>query len=180
MSATLTSSRISLRCFDVSDYAFLSHHAGDEDIVRWANRSLPPCEQSAVQWVEQVQELAQTGEAYWYAIVEKESDTVMGAVNLREIDTRTMTGTVGFWLAREYRRQGFASEALSSILNFAFEELRLHRVIAAVHEPNTGSALLLAKAGFRLEGRSREAEVVNGLRCDVLWFGILRSEYSSS
>ncbi len=180
MSATLTSSRISLRCFDDSDCAFLTHHATDDDIVRWANRSLPPNEQSALQWVEQVRELAHTGQAYWYAIVEKESDTVVGAVNLREIDTRTMTGTVGFWLAKEYRRQGYAFEALGLMLDFAFKELRLHRIIAAVHEPNTGSALLLAKAGFKLEGRSREAEVVNGLRCDVLWFGILRSEYSAS
>ena len=64
---------------------------------------------------------------------------------------------LGYGLDREQVGRGLMSEAVREVVRFAFEELRLKRVIANHDPENLRSARLLARAGFVVEGRAREA-----------------------
>ncbi len=75
------------------------------------------------------------------------------------------------------RRQGYGSEALGLLLRFAFSELNLYRLGAAVPEYNTGAARLFEKFGFAPELRLRQALNRDGRRWDMLHFGLLRDEW---
>jgi [ribosomal protein S5]-alanine N-acetyltransferase len=59
-------------------------------------------------------------------------------------------GTLGFYLAREYWGRGLATEAGRAFVNFAFGELRLSRIVAAVQAGNDASVRVLEKLGFSL------------------------------
>ena len=48
--------------------------------------------------------------------------------------------------------KGYGTEAVKAVVNFAFDELKLHRVIADYYAINTGSSKLFEKAGFTREG----------------------------
>jgi RimJ/RimL family protein N-acetyltransferase len=57
-------------------------------------------------------------------------------------------GTLAFYLARAYWRQGLASEAGTAFVSFAFGELRLTRLVATVQVGNDASVRVLEKLGF--------------------------------
>jgi ribosomal-protein-alanine N-acetyltransferase len=68
------------------------------------------------------------------------------------------------------------SEAVSAVVEFAFEELALHRVEAACLPHNDASRSLLLKVGFRQEGYARQYLRINGKWQDHLLFEILRDD----
>ncbi|WP_262485638.1 GNAT family N-acetyltransferase [Chryseobacterium wanjuense] len=64
---------------------------------------------------------------------------------------------VGYELLPDYHRQGIMSEALNTVVNFAFNELHLHEILAMTHQSNENSKSLLLKHDFVLEeGREDE------------------------
>jgi ribosomal-protein-alanine N-acetyltransferase len=59
-------------------------------------------------------------------------------------------GALAFYLARQYWGQGFATEAGSAFIRFAFAELELQRIVTAVQAENRASLRVLEKLGFSL------------------------------
>jgi ribosomal-protein-alanine N-acetyltransferase len=66
---------------------------------------------------------------------------------------RVGTASLGYWLGRRYWGKGVMSEAVQVATQWAFETLRVRRVWANVMGPNIGSARVLEKAGYQLEGK---------------------------
>ncbi len=60
-------------------------------------------------------------------------------------------GEVNYYIAPQYRRQGFASEALRAVVGFGFVELRLTRIQGRCAAENLGSERVLQKAGLQFE-----------------------------
>jgi RimJ/RimL family protein N-acetyltransferase len=56
-------------------------------------------------------------------------------------------------------------------------ELGAQRVSLGLHEYNLRALKSYQKAGFRLEGRTRQDLMREGRRFDSLWMGILREEW---
>jgi len=73
--------------------------------------------------------------------------------------------------------QGFGTDAMRITLRYAFSELHLHRVTLSVFSNNTRAIRSYEKAGFRHEGRIREAMRRDGAFFDILQMGILRAEW---
>lgn len=80
----------------------------------------------------------------------------------------------------EDRRKGYGSEALMLFLRYAFEEINLYRVTAAVPEYNQPGLRLFEKAGFRVEVCQRQLLHRDGRRWDMLGLGLLRREWEQS
>lgn len=62
---------------------------------------------------------------------------------------------LGYWLAKSWRKRGIMTDAVRNVAAFAFTELGLIRITAYVFDFNVGSARVLEKSGFQLEGRLR-------------------------
>jgi len=62
---------------------------------------------------------------------------------------------VGYFIGAAHSRQGFATEALQLILQFAFKQVKLHRTEANIQPQNVPSIALVKRAGFTREGYSR-------------------------
>jgi ribosomal-protein-alanine N-acetyltransferase len=63
---------------------------------------------------------------------------------------------LGYILGREHWGRGFAGEAQRRAIDFAFEDLGLHRLEADTHPDNAASLRSLERLGFRREGLLRE------------------------
>lgn len=89
-----------------------------------------------------------------WTIVEKNDDCVIGraGISWRE-DTETIE--LGFVVAKPYQRKGYAFEACSAILEYAYEELDIRKVWAYVDKENRISRSLCNKLGFRFQGATR-------------------------
>ena len=98
-----------------------------------------------------------------------------------EIDGILWTHGAG-WLGigigeREHWGQGIGGEAMRLALNFAFNELNLHRIQLTVFAYNERAIALYEKLGFVREGVYREALHRDGQRYDMILYGLLRREY---
>jgi RimJ/RimL family protein N-acetyltransferase len=79
----------------------------------------------------------------------------------------------------QYRGKGYGTEAMQLLLRFAFEELNMHRVSLMVVAGNARAIRSYEKSGFVLEGRARGADRRMGMRQDVVFMGILRTEWNA-
>ena len=114
-----------------------------------------------------------------FAIIDRTTGLHIGNVTLNHVhpvhrmaDTGIMIGEKAFW------RKGYAFEAWRPLLEFAFGELRLHKLVATSVVENVPSVGTLKKLGFKEEGLFRQEQFVLGRWHDVVRLGLLREEFA--
>lgn len=97
---------------------------------------------------------------------------------MHKVDRYQGIAEAGYWLGRKYHGQGYGSEALEAVIDFAFKRLKLRRLEAEVFRGNPSSGRLLEKYGFREEGLKRKARrsKADGKIKDEYIYGLLREE----
>ena len=119
-------------------------------------------------------------EAYWHSEVEKAvqefiqgyslrllifsqtESTIIGIINFRNfIRGVAQFCTVGYSLAEKEQGKGYMSEALEASVNYVFEELKMHRIMANYMPHNQSSGNLLKRLGFVVEGYARDYLLIN-------------------
>jgi len=115
-----------------------------------------------------------------WAIVEKKSGRVIGSIGLhadlkREVENARM---LGYALGEKYWGKGYATEAATAVLRFAFEDLTCP-LVSAYHFPgNRSSKHVIEKLGFVAEGVLRLASTLpDGTVVDNACYSITRNEY---
>jgi RimJ/RimL family protein N-acetyltransferase len=105
------------------------------------------------------------------------------AIGLAELDGIAWThgeGWLGIGLGyRSYWGQGYGTDATRLILRFGFTELNLHRISLTVFDYNVRAIQVYTKLGFVEEGRAREFLQRDGRRWDMVFMGLLRSEWQA-
>lgn len=120
----------------------------------------------------------QDGQQNWLFVIERRSDSVcLGMVNLDGLDLVQRAVEVGIALLPDFRRMGYAKEAMEVALEYLFESRQLHRVTAHIHAWNEASQGLFSALGFQREGAYRERIYRMGRYWDELCFGLLEQEY---
>jgi ribosomal-protein-alanine N-acetyltransferase len=105
---------------------------------------------------------------------------LMGSVGLSNVRRGVAeTASLGYWIGEPYAHQGYMTEAVGLVLDFAFERLRLHRIEAACLPSNAASRGLLAKAGFREEGYAVKYLCIDGAWRDHVLYALLREEWQA-
>jgi ribosomal-protein-alanine N-acetyltransferase len=119
----------------------------------------------------QVEEMAD-GRALYWTLRSLADGQFLGTCDLSEIDRRHKRAEVGFMLSRDAWGQGYASEAMQSVLSFAATQGH-RRLLARTHLGNRRSEALLSKLGFAEEGMLRGHVLRDGERRDCHLFGLL-------
>lgn len=111
---------------------------------------------------------------FFFYIRLKDDKRLIGLADLYWISWSNRTGSVrlGIGLAED-RRQGYGSEALGLLLQYAFGELNLYRLSASMPEYNVAGLALFHNFGFVDEVRRRAAAYRDNYRWDVLHLGLL-------
>lgn len=112
------------------------------------------------------------GNAWPFFIYRDQDRALLGAITLSNVRRGVAeTGTLGYWIGRPFAGRGHATAAVRAMLDYAFDELSLHRVEAACVPTNEASRRVLEKAGFVQEGKARAYLKINGAWADHLLFG---------
>ncbi|MFH1209252.1 MAG: GNAT family protein [archaeon] len=120
------------------------------------------------------------GREYNFCIELKSEKKLVGGIGLSHFDKFQRTAEVGYWLGEKYWRNGYVSEALKTLIDFAFNKLKLRRLEAGVFSKNPGSGKLLEKFGFVKEGLRKECRrsKSNGEIHDEVMYGLLKKNYN--
>ncbi|WP_044639870.1 GNAT family N-acetyltransferase [Risungbinella massiliensis] len=115
----------------------------------------------------------QADRAYGFGIFLKDSEQLIGRVNLDNVSRGAWQNcTIGYHLDQEYHGRGYMTEAVRLAVNYAFHNLKLHRVQAAVMPHNLASHRVLEKVGFQKEGFSPKYLQINGVWEDHVLYAI--------
>lgn len=100
--------------------------------------------------------------SYPFFIFRENDDQLLGGVTLTNIRRGvSQSCSIGYWIGKQFIRQGIMTRAIAAIIPFAFETLVLHRIEAACLVDNDPSKHLLEKCGFEYEGRARKYLMIN-------------------
>ena len=119
------------------------------------------------------------GARFQWAIAEAKTDALVGRVALYGWNREHRRAEIGFILGREHWGKGYAQEAVRAVIGFAFGAMGLHRIEADVDPENTASLALLARLGFREEGRLAQRWFTFGEWRDSVLLGLLASDYDA-
>lgn len=115
-----------------------------------------------------------------FAIIDKESDNLIGNTGFVRIDKINHVGEIGIFIGnKDCWGKGYGVEAIKLILDFGFSILNLHNIYLRVYEYNKPAIKCYKKVGFKEVGRLREAKQIAGKRYDEIYMDILASEYES-
>jgi len=115
-----------------------------------------------------------------FAIVELESDKLLGNCSLFRINERNRKAEVGIFIGdKDYWNKGYGSEALSLLIDYGFNILNLNNIMLEVFSYNERAINSYKKVGFREIGRRREAIIIAGEKHDEIYMDILANEYKS-
>lgn len=115
-----------------------------------------------------------------FAVRRIEDDEFIGRVTYFDLNTRNRSAEIGFLIGPQFRRKGYAREAVTLLLGHLFKELGLNKAMAQTGEFNDGSIDLLTGLGFRIDGRLRQHHPLDGTYYDDLLFSILADEFNVS
>lgn len=142
--------RLRLRPWREGDREAFSTHCNTAAVMRWLGGVQPVDEQRAL--VErQVALQAERGHCFW--VVERSADrALLGMCGLKIADAPNCTVAgdieIGWRLREDAWGQGYAKEAASASLDFAFHTLGVSRVIALTCAGNAPSWGLMARLGM--------------------------------
>jgi ribosomal-protein-alanine N-acetyltransferase len=113
-------------------------------------------------------------QAYAFFVFRQSDNALVGGLTLANIRRGVaQAGSLGYWMGAPHARQGYMSEAVRSLIPFAYGPLRLHRLEAACIPTNAASIRLLENCGFQREGLARKYLCINGLWQDHVLFALL-------
>ena len=113
-------------------------------------------------------------EEFVFAIVKCDNDELIGNVGLQNIDYKNGNAELGIFIGEEDNlSKGYGSEAIKLLLNYAFNNLRLHNIMLTVYADNLRAIKAYTKCGFKEFGRRREALFRDGHYIDVIYMEIV-------
>ena len=179
--AGLETARLTLRRFTCDDLASFRAYRNDPSIARyqsWSDFS----EQEARDFIAAQKELRPGVPGHWFqfAIELKTTGVLIGDCALKIDEHEPRQAEIGFTLARVHQGHGYASEAVSRVLDYVFRDLCLHRVIAITDCENAPSVALLERLGMRREGHFKQNVWFKGKWGDEYLYAILCDEWPRS
>lgn len=150
---TLTTSRLLLRPFTISDVASLHRILSQPNILKYFPNPEAPS-------IERVQEIIENQLKHWdehklgwWAVIPIGGDELIGWNGLQYLP-ETDEVEVGYLLSQDFWGQGFATEGAQAGLDFGFEQHELIEIIGLTHPDNTASQNVLKKCGMRFTNQA--------------------------
>jgi RimJ/RimL family protein N-acetyltransferase len=157
--------------------ALLEHFESKEIYLSTLNIPYPYSEADADRWLNRRIENTQRQGAEVTFAIRQDDGEMIGAVGADSLEIgASHRAEIGYWLARPYWGQGIMTDAVRAYVQYAFDDLKLLRLTAHVLEFNVGSARVLEKNRFKLEGRLRKHFRKEEKLYDGCFFGLLRED----
>ena len=168
--------RLLLRPFCLYDVKIYFELATDPGVLSGTDMPHELNENSVREWVLSHPDAWQRRREVYVVVTEIETRETVGSVSLFTYD-RHNKADLGYWIAKDHWGKGYGTEATEAVVKYAFETMKLYKLEANHLVRNPSSGKILEKLGFIYEGLHREAYLKDGTHEDLVFYGLLRSEY---
>jgi len=84
------------------------------------------------------------------------NNEVVGCIDLFDFDPKNKRAGIGIFINEIFRNNGYAKDALNTLINYCFELLDLHQLYCTILSDNTDSIKLFTSRGFEITGSRKE------------------------
>jgi diamine N-acetyltransferase len=173
--AFLDGERIYLRPLEPEDLDHIRRWANDPEVRRLTGEVRPMSRADADAFYERVKE---DQDRVWFVVVLKDGDVPIGEAGLLRMFPAWRTTDLSIVLGeKKYWGQGFGSEAIRLLLDYAFGCLSFHRVAIGVVGFNERAIHFYEKIGFKQEGLQRDGYFYDHRYYDFVMMSILEDEF---
>lgn len=147
---TLETPRLTLRRFRPTDLAAFLAYRNDPEVARYQSWESITERPAALFIAEQQSARPGTpGGWFQFAIELRATGALIGDCGLGLTSEDRREAEIGYTLARQYQRQGYATEAVAAVFDYAFTTLGLRRMVAIADVRNTPSIRVMERLGMR-------------------------------
>ncbi len=106
-----------------------------------------------------------------------EDGKVVGAIGFVAFNWSNKRTEIGYWLAKKHQGKGIITKCCKALIQYAFEDLKMHRIEIHCAIENVRSRAIPEKLGFKLDGTLRESEWRHKRYFDMAIYSLLAREW---
>ncbi|WP_088042851.1 GNAT family N-acetyltransferase [Bacillus sp. EAC] len=154
----LLTDRLVLRQMNSDDIHEIFALRSDKLVSELINRPIAKDVKEALDYIQMINEGISRNDWVLWAITLHDSNQLIGTICLWNFSTELEKGEVGYELSPTFQGKGIMQEALSAVLNYGFENLKLLAIEGIVSSNNLNSIRILEKNYFKNTGFIKEEE----------------------
>jgi RimJ/RimL family protein N-acetyltransferase len=165
---------VNLRAREMSDVERMTRWINDREVTRFLSARYPWSSAAEEAFVRGATSVPMAFADPRLAIEAKDG-THIGSIGLHRASPENRGAEMGIMIGEKaYWSKGYGSDAVATLVRFAFEEMNLIRIELHVYDFNERGQAAYRKCGFVEEGRMREAHYYEGVYADVVVMAVLR------
>lgn len=156
----LKTTRLDLRPISVNDLNSIWPYVTDYEISKYMSWEPHQEKKETSLFLERLEDNFRTGKSITWSIFSNNQFCGIFSIISILMNHRALVykrGELAYWLGTEYQGQGIMTEAGKAVVQYAFTELDLHRLVVSHFSINESSEKLIKRLGFRFIGEEKHA-----------------------
>ncbi len=153
----LRTERLLLRRIKVSDTPEIFFLRSNEQVLEFIGKEPAADEEAVKEFIQNVNLDIDSSQAImWGIALLQNPDILIGNICYWRIQSQHHRAELGYTLHPDYWRKGIMKEAVLKVMDFGFDEMKLHSIEARTSSENLASTAILKSTGFVQEGYLKE------------------------
>ena len=170
--------RLNFRAFEDSDVHQVFALRSNPEVMKYIPRPLAKNLDDAMEVIHMIRVTIDYKEGINWVMTLKDDPKMIGIIGIYRIKPNNARGELGYILLPEYHNQGYITEAIKPILNYAFHDIGFHSLEAVIDPSNIASERVLQKNGFVKEAHLLENEFWDGRFLDTVIYSLLKRNFN--
>ncbi|MBT4289194.1 MAG: GNAT family N-acetyltransferase [Deltaproteobacteria bacterium] len=177
----LETNRLIMRSFQDKDIQAFADYRSEIEVAKYQSWNTPYSLEKAIRFINEMKAVQPGTPGKWYqvAIELKKNGSLVGDCAFQIFAEEPRQAEIGVTLSGKYQGKGYATEAVTRLLNYLFTGFKLHRIRAICDVENIASSKLLESIGMRWEGHLVENIWFKGKWGSEYMYGLLKQEWNA-
>lgn len=170
----LKTERLLLRRVNVDDAETILDLRSNDEVMKYIPRPYLKNREEALDLIAMFDDKIENGIGInWGITFLDKPEKIIGIIGHYRMKPEHYRAEVGYMLFPEYNGQGIVSEALQKVVEYGFNNMKLHSIEAILDPANAASEKVLLKNGFIKEAHLHESEYYDGRFLDSMIYSKL-------
>lgn len=173
----LTADRLCLRQLNMEDAHDFFSIRSNETVMRFMDRPMTKNIEDTREFIKSINAGIDKNESITWGVKLKNDTRLIGTIGFTLIYKEHYRAEIGYILHPDFHGKGIMREAMTRVLSYGFDDLKLHSIEANVNPGNTSSIKLLERNNFVREAYFRENYYFEGNFLDTAIYSLLCQKY---
>ena len=172
----LETERLLLKRITNEDTSEIIALRSNPETMKYIPRPLITTNEQALEHISQLNSIIETNEGINWGITLKDSPKIIGFIGYFRVQPGNFRAEIGYMLLPEFHGKGIIPEAAKKVIDYGFNEMKLHSIEAVIDPDNLASERVLQKMDFVKEGHFKESEYYEGRFLDNVIYSLLNKK----